>query len=529
MEFDFNATEYIKKRDGISGISSQNKPYISFCYPKTDEQIKQEQDKLYKDGKQKEAKNVKPYINGLITLDQKDKFVLIDEYDDFYKKQRFRFQARPDDNTLSMNGVKKYAQTNQTCSCRDLHKRIVEEIKKYCFLKEDETYDIIAIYIMLTYKFKFLDFMPILHLNGEAGTGKSQIGKICTKLGFNSTSTVSTTSSSFFRRIDRKRGLYFMDEKEKLEDYEKELLNGCTYEGNVHTVTEKVNDQFIDTDFHIYTPVILACINEVYGATSTRTIKIETVKPPRNFKKYPVIRLTENKPEWEELRDDLCAWSIKTYKENQNLMIVDKEIEKILNNRAVDTWKSVLNQAKLNGVYDKLIRYIDLYYIEQIEEMSENDLNFGFIKYIASLGDHDWITAESIFEEFSRNFLTEKTREFFNQTRAGRLLRRMGYDKRSELKKRRGDGFVYKLSFKKSMDFIRNNYEFTNDIDEKLEEIIVTEETIIIDKKVKEKVRDYGADFCEVATCLFCKETKTDVRLKDMKCLECVTILEAKK
>jgi len=517
MKLDPNAIEYHKKRDGLSGETEQQKPYICFTYPKTKEQIKKETDELLQDGKQKQAKKLKPYINCYYTLDDKNKLKIITEYDVEYKEQNFRFNIKPDDTTISINGVKRYQQKNSEPNPKELHKRIVEEIKKYCFLKEDETYDIIAIYVMLTYKYKHLDFTPILHLNGEAGTGKSQIIKICSKLGFNSSTTVSTTASSFFRRIDRKRGLYCMDEKEKLEDYEKELLNGCTYEGNVHTVTEKISDEFIDTDFQIYTPVILACISEVYGATSTRTIKIETVKPPRNFKKYEVIRLTENKTEWQELRDDLCVWSLKTHKENKELMIVDEEIEKILNNRGVDSWKCILNQAKINGVYERIIKYIDFYYLEQIEELSENDTNFSFIKYIYSLGNHDWMPLSTIYQDFSNQYLTEKQREFFNITRCGRLLRRLGYDKRSESKKRTGDGYCYKFNKQKTANFIKNNYDFTNDLIQK------------IDDALEEEIISPGSEFCEVATCLYCKETRMDVRLKDMKCKECSMILDIKR
>jgi len=514
MELNLNVTEYQNKKDGVNGYTTLKKPYICFTYPKSIEQIEEETKRLSKDGKHKQAKLIRPYILCYFTLDNKDDLKLVTEFDKIYDEQRFRFKLRPNDITISINGVKRYLKTNKYPSSTELHKRIVTEIKKYCFLKEDETYDIIAIYIMLTYKYKFLDFTPILHLNGEAGTGKSQIIKICSKLGFNSSTTVSTTSSSFFRRIDRKRGLYCMDEKEKLEDYEKELLNGCTYEGNIHTVTEKVNDEFVDTDFQIYTPVILACISEIYGATSTRTIKIETVKPPRKYKKYPIIKLTENKVEWENLRDDLCIWSMKTYKETNSLMNVSQEMEDLLNNRGVDTWKNILNQAKLNGVYEKIISYINYYYLEQIEELSDNDTNFNFIKFIYNLGDTGFMPISYIYQEFSNYNLTDKQKEFFNITRCGRLLRRMGYDKKSENKKRTEKGFEYKFEKEHSAKFIKNNYDFTNEILEKLDELI-TEETIMP-----------GSLFCEVATCLYCKKTKLNVRLSDMKCKECYEILD---
>lgn len=484
MKIDLSAKTYIQTKDPSLGLTTTNKPYIGFCYPKTKEQIQHEKNSITMDvsitahEKKTLLKRIKNYYNCYITLDKEDNIKILTENDEEYKDQNFRFKLRPNDTTISINGLKKYLTLKnfKTPTSKSLYERIVNELKKYCYLKLEEQYDLIAVYIMLTYKYTYLDFMPILHLNGEAGTGKSQLGKTITKMAFNSSSTVSTTSSSFFRRIDRKRGLYFMDEKEKLEEYEKELLNGCTYEGNIHTVTEKINDEFIDTDFHIYTPIVLACINEIYGATSTRTIKIETVKPPRNVKQYGIMRLTDNKEEWESIRDDLVIWALKTYKENSDLMIIDDDLRKILNNRGMDTWKGILNQSKKCGVYTKIKNYITDYYDEQIEEMSSSDLNFMFIKYLYTLGDKTNIKAQSLLSEFTSLYLSDKQKEHFNITRLGRLMRRLGYDNKSGLKKRTGQGYEYTLIKEKTTCFLKNNYDYL-EITDKIDEII-TEEKI---------------------------------------------------
>lgn len=474
MILDLKIKNFTQPKEPTMGLTTKNKPYIGFAYPKSEEQIKKKKNELMLQDKKKEAKNVKNFYKCFVTLNHHNIITIITEEDQFYHEQKFRYDLRPSDITISPEGVQKYLSKQANIKTKDLHKRITDQIKIYCYLKDDEMYEIIALYIMLTYLYQRIDFIPILHLNGEAGTGKSQIIKIATKLGFNASTTISTTSSSFFRRIDRKRGLYCMDEKEKLEDYEKELLNGCVYEGNIHTISEKVDDNYKDVDFQIYTPVILACINEIYGATSTRTIKIETIKPPRKNSKYPVIKLTEDEQVWIDIRDDLCIWSLHI-EDTKKLMKSDKEIEKILNNRGVDTWKAILNLSKETGHYKKITQYIQEYYLDQIEEMSETDTNFMFIKYVLSLGDRQDISATSMFTEFCRDKLTEKQKEHFNITRFGRLMRRIGYGFKFDRKVRKSDGYHYNLSKDITRQFIENNYDQLNIPVEKIEEIICEE------------------------------------------------------
>lgn len=457
MKLDLEANDYIKQKEPTMGVTNQEHPYIGFTYPKTKQQLQDEFQKLLMQNKK--AKMPLNYINCYLTI-KNNKLTIINEYDEEYQQQNFRYKLTPKDQTITPKTIKKIIQKKyEEQPIQETYKKIKQEIKKYVYLTNEAEYDIITIYILMTYKYLHFDFIPIIHLNGEAGTGKSQISKIATKLGFNPSITVSTTKSSFFRRIDRKRGLYCIDEKEKLEEHEKELLNGCTYEGNVHTVTEKQGDNLIDTDFQIYTPVILACINDVYGATSTRMIKIETTRPPRKNKKYEVLKISEDKQEWRDIRDQLIIWSIITYKENKKLLQIEQEYEELLNNRGVDSWKIILNLSKQLGSYNTIKDYIKNYYLDQIEELQETDINLNFLIYLYKLGERDdWIPGKDLYIEFT-NYITEKQREYFNLTRFGKILRKIGLSIGNNNKKRTSEGIKYKINHEMIRKYIENNYE----------------------------------------------------------------------
>jgi len=470
MILDLKAEKYENPKEPIMGLTNREEPYIGFTYPKTKEQQLQEKLRKIKD-KSKDLK-IKEYYNCYVKKLKNEKLTIITEYNKEYEGENFRYEINPTDHTISIKTIKKILKHEQIkkVSPQELHTKIKEEIKKYVYLKNESEYDIITIYIMLTYKYLHFDFYPIIHLNGDAGSGKSQLGKIAVKLGLNACASVSATKSSFFRRIDRKRGLYFMDEKENLEEYEKELLNGCTYEGNIHTITEKKGDEFIDTNFQIYTPIIIACINDIYGATQTRTIKIESTKPPKKKRKYPIIKLTENKEEWIKIKDNLVIWSLQTSNENNMLMKSDDEMETILNNRGIDAWKLILNQSKKNSCYENIVTYIKDVYKDQLEETREGDIKYKFLEYLLKV-TNGWISAKELYTEFlQQQQLTEPQKGYFTIKRMGLVLRKLGYYESNQTKKRTIKGQEYAIDKERVKTYLLNNYDFV-EYEDKQEEI----------------------------------------------------------
>lgn len=473
MILDIKAEKYEQTKEPIMGLTNKKEHYVGFTYPKTTHQ--QIQERIVKIKNKAKVITIKEHYNCYLKINNKQELKIITEEDKEYQQQNFRYELKPTDKTISINTIKKIMRNKkiETINSKELHNKIKQEIKKYVYLKIEAEYDILTIYIMLTYKYLHFDFYPIIYLNGDAGTGKSQLGKIAVKLSLNSSATVSTTKSSFFRRIDRKRGLYFMDEKENLEEYEKELLNGCTYEGNIHTVTQKIDDEYIDTNFQIYTPVMIACINEIYGATRTRTIKIETIKPPKEKRKYQIIKLTEDQKEWQEIRDELVVWSLQTNKENQELMTTNEELEHILNNRGLDAWKLILNQSKKNNCYQKIKTYIQDVYNDQIEETTDNDINYKFYKFILQVAN-GWIQAKELYKEFiQQTKLTENQEKYFTITKMGLTLRKIGHLDSNNNKKRTQQGFEYLINKENVLKHLKNNYDYQEYEEEKISEEMI--------------------------------------------------------
>lgn len=465
MELDIEAKEYIVPKEPIMSRNNKGEFFYSFTYPKTKQQIKEEEEYYMDLLIKKQIKQIPPiknYINGYIKSNS-GHIKIVTEFEEEYKQQNIRYNITPRDKTISMDTIKNIItkQLNDEIDINLIHEEIKEQIKKYVYLEHEAQYDIISIYIIIQYVYLELDFIPIIHIVGEAGTGKSQLGKIMTKLSLNSSATISATKSSFFRRIDKKRGLYFMDEKEHLHEYEKELLNGCTYEGSIHTVTEKVGENLIDTDFNIYTPVVIACINDIYGATGTRAIRIETTKPPREHNKYEVIKLTEEKEEWKRIRDKLMIYWLKHNNEIKDLMNTqDQEMNKIVSNRGIDTWKSIINMADKLGIKNVILEYIKNYYIEQIEDIQTGNIDLMFLMYLYRLKDDSWVQAEDIYYEFCSENLTEKQNAYFTKTKFGKLMKQLGYTQLNNNKKRKNNGFIYNIDKRLIENYIIKHYDF---------------------------------------------------------------------
>lgn len=154
----------------------------------------------------------------------------------------------------------------------DIYKRVIEILKYYCDLKEED-YSIIALWIIGTYLYKNFQTYPYLFFNAPKGSGKTRLLKLIAKLSYNGEIIVSISESVLFRISGD--STICIDEFESLHGKEKqalrELLNAGYKKGLGVKRAVKVKgaiEKFAIESFDVFAPKAMANIwgmDEVLG------------------------------------------------------------------------------------------------------------------------------------------------------------------------------------------------------------------------------------------------------------------------
>lgn len=206
---------------------------------------------------------------------------------------------------------------NKACPDTDtLYNNIRDYFKTYLFVKDEEVYDVLALYTILSYCVQVFNTAPILGFNGIKGSGKSRGLDLLDCIGYNSQMTSSASPSSIFRFIESSNGMLLLDEQEKLASAMKTrtefdetslILNTCYKKGGgaMRTVGETLENH----NFRTYTTVAVANQNGFHPTLASRMIILRIVRARKELKI----------PEWTrdigeqiggELRQQLFCWTL---------------------------------------------------------------------------------------------------------------------------------------------------------------------------------------------------------------------------
>lgn len=209
----------------------------------------------------------------------------------------------------------------------DLFWRIREIYTTYVEYPEDRHYDIMALYVMMTYVFRLFEAVGYIHFHGTAAAGKSQNMAILRALAFNPIWQSSTTASSVFRTFASNIGTMLFDEAERWDsDSAKELMSiikAGYQEGSVVQRTERNSqDKFIPYRYPAYSPKVFSSIAPQDYVLQSRCLIINM---------RPALRvLPEFKwraEEWAELRNQLYLWAM-FYTQDLEKLVVQWNTEK---------------------------------------------------------------------------------------------------------------------------------------------------------------------------------------------------------
>lgn len=192
-------------------------------------------------------------------------------------------------------------------------------LKKSVWLPVQEDYVVLALTVLATYVQNIFESVPLLFLNGPAGSGKSQTGIVMSKLSCNATVIGQVSAATAARHINAARGFVVFDDLEGIaskggrDGQFGELVQALKISYNKHTAEKIWTDiKTMRTERLNFFGIKL--ISNTSGADdilSTRMLRIQTRHMP-DSEKGTIQKFGVNEfKRIENLRQELHTWAFK--------------------------------------------------------------------------------------------------------------------------------------------------------------------------------------------------------------------------
>jgi len=155
-------------------------------------------------------------------------------------------------------------------------------LKKYIHFKDQSSYLILALFILLTHGFNNFDVLPYLLITGPYGSGKTLVLEILNLLCYRPLLASQISKAAFYHVIHRLQGTLLIDEAEGLSRrYQNEfdmavLLHGYKAGGFVVRVDPGKRKHI---KFRCFGPKVIANIGGIYSKQlRSRCIVLKTIQ-----------------------------------------------------------------------------------------------------------------------------------------------------------------------------------------------------------------------------------------------------------
>lgn len=219
--------------------------------------------------------------------------------------------------TWSWTSIREYLEGKAKLrSLSEILRDVVTHLKASVWLPYEEDYAILAFTVPVTYAQAIFDSVPLLFLNGPAGSGKSEMGRAMARVCANAYISGQSSAASIARFIDESRGFVVMDDLElignKGAEYS-ELVQALKLSYNKATAVKLWTDvKTMRTQLLDFYGVKM--INNTQGADQilgTRMLRIQTRKIPENMKKEFGGLVPTEHSKLLELRNELHTWTFE--------------------------------------------------------------------------------------------------------------------------------------------------------------------------------------------------------------------------
>lgn len=308
----------------------------------------------------------------------------------FESSHKIKFSELPEKMPLrwSLPSIEKYIQNkHEEINGFELFTKIKDIYKKYCYFRNENWYDVHALWDIGTYFFMLFKAYPIFELRGMPGSGKTKIMSISNSLTFNACDEImiNPSEATLFRETHVKRITKYIDEAEKLFKIEKGKVipdDRVTFINQSYSCNgavprqEKIGNRYITKYFRAYSPTMIGSINGLYGATESRAIVQITTKNPKNDTRGE-LEFEKDDFSIKQTRDELYVFALHNWKQIEtayNHLINDTELK----SRDFQIWKPILVIAKiLNEELYNIIKD----QAKKLTEVKEETVSEGSVEY----------------------------------------------------------------------------------------------------------------------------------------------------
>jgi len=192
----------------------------------------------------------------------------------------------------------------------DLYMDIRKVFEKYVEYAEDRHYDLMTLYVMLSYVFRLFEAVGYIHFMGTHGAGKSTNLSILRALAFNPHWQSSMSASSLFRTFASNIGTMLFDEAESWDtengrDLMSMIKAGYQEGSQVKRAEKNSQDRWVPMNFPAYSPKVFSSIAPQDIVLQSRCIVVNMRPAIR-----PIPEFHYRAPEWAALRNRLYLWAM---------------------------------------------------------------------------------------------------------------------------------------------------------------------------------------------------------------------------
>lgn len=213
---------------------------------------------------------------------------------------------------------------------QEIFRDILDILKRAVWLPYEEDYAVLALTVPVTYTQAVFESVPLLLLNGPAGSGKTQTGVAMAKICCNGNVIGQVSAAAAARHIDQCKGFVVMDDLEGIasksskDSQFNELVQALKVSYNKHSAIKIwIDVKTMKSEKLNFFGVKM--INNTLGADSilgSRMVRIQTRKMPDGVGGKTRDISSDEDREMRRLRNELHVWAF------QNVGKVDAEYKK---------------------------------------------------------------------------------------------------------------------------------------------------------------------------------------------------------
>lgn len=189
-------------------------------------------------------------------------------------------------------------------------------LKSSVWLPDEEDYAILALVVPVTYAQAIFDSVPLVFLNGPAGSGKSEMGRAMARVCCNAYVCGQSSAAAIARFIDESRGFVVLDDLEAIGGRDGqfgELVQALKLSYNKSTAVKLWMDvksmQTRLLDF--YGVKMINNTRGAHGILGSRMLRIQTRRLPEGMREEFGNLVPAESVRLDRIRDELHCWTFE--------------------------------------------------------------------------------------------------------------------------------------------------------------------------------------------------------------------------